>query len=187
MKIQKLLPSLFFPAILLVWIWVSRVPTSSLPSDTIEAPKENFQAPTFTLNSIADASISLDELQGRPLILNFWASWCPPCRSEMPAFQQAWQEYHETDLAIVAINATNQDSLNDIINFIDEKDLEFPILLDIDGNVSSSYNIHSLPTTYMINREGVITKIIIGGPIPLSLLRVQADQLLQERIDVPNN
>ena len=187
MKNQKIFPALLIPIILLAWIGITRVPTSSLPTTSIEAPKENFLAPDFKLNSINGAPISLAELQGRPLVVNFWASWCPPCRAEMPAFQQAWQEYRDTDLAIIAINATHQDTLSDIENFIDQNHLEFPILLDLDGSVSSSYHIHSLPTTYIINHKGVITKTIIGGPIPLSLLRVQIEQLLQDEIDDPGN
>ena len=96
-------------------------------------------------------------------------------------------EYGDTDLIILAVNATHQDSLSDIEIFIDQHNLEFPVLLDKSGSVSSTYQIHSLPTTFVINREGIIIKELIGGPLPLSLLRVQADQLLQEEIDVPGN
>ena len=187
MKIKFSLSALAIPLVLLAWIWVSRIPPSALPSSAIEAPKENFLAPDFNLLSMEDSKIKLSDLRGKPVILNFWASWCPPCRAEMPAFQKAWQEYGDTDLIILAVNATHQDSLSDIEIFIDQHHLEFPILLDISGGVSADYQIHSLPTTFVINREGIIIKELIGGPIPLSLLRVQADQLLQETSDVPSN
>jgi cytochrome c biogenesis protein CcmG/thiol:disulfide interchange protein DsbE len=185
MKINNSLSALAVPLILLAWIWVSRIPPSALPSSAIEAPKENFLAPDFRLISIDDSEIILSELKGQPIILNFWASWCPPCRAEMPAFQEAWQEYSDTDLVILAVNATHQDSLLAVEKFIDQYHLNFPILLDKSGSVSSAYQIHSLPTTFVINREGVIITELIGGPLPLSLLRVQADQLLQEEINVP--
>jgi peroxiredoxin len=187
MKLQKSLLSIAIPIILLVWIWATRIPPSSLPSSAIEAPKENFLAPDFELKTIEGTTINLAELQGHPLILNFWASWCPPCRAEMPALQQAWLEYYDSGLLIIAVNVTHQDSRTDIEDFIVQNRLDFPIPLDIDGSVSAAYQIHLLPTTYIINQEGIITKKIIGGPIPLSLIRVQADQLLQGKHDVPTN
>lgn len=141
---------------------------------------ENFLAPDFTLTSLDETVISLSDLQGRPVILNFWASWCPPCRAEMPAFQDAWLEFGDSELVIIGVNATRQDSLPEINAFLAAIPVNFPILLDFDGSATAAYRVHSLPTTYFINRSGVITDIIIGGPIPLSLLRIQADQLLQE-------
>lgn len=187
MKIRTILPPIIIPLALLGWIWVWRVPSSALPASSIQAPKENFLAPDFRLEALDGSEIALADFRGKPVILNFWASWCPPCRSEMPAFQQAWQEYGDTDLVILAVNATNQDSLTDVITFVDQYQLAFPVLLDIKGAAASSYQIRSLPTTYLINRDGLIVKTLIGGPIPLSLLRVQADQLLQENSDGPGD
>ena len=98
----------------------------------------------------------------------------------MAAFQEAFQEYGESDLQIIAINSTNQDSLTDVLRFIEEHGITFPIPLDQTGAVSRDYLIHSLPTTYFIDKNGIIKEVIIGGPIPLSLLRIQASQLLAE-------
>jgi peroxiredoxin len=105
----------------------------------------------------------------------------------MPDFQQARIEYADTDLEIIAINATHQDSLADVERFVQQNMLEFPILLDSGGNASHSYQIHSLPTTFIIDREGVIIKTLIGGPVPLSLLRIEANQLLEGISDVTNH
>ena len=180
MKNKTLLATFFIPALLLGWILISRVPPSLSPPASIEAPKENFLAPEIKLDSFSGDEFSLSKLDGTPIILNFWASWCPPCRAEMPDFQEAWEEYQGTDLQIISVNSTQQDSLPAISSFVIAHKITFPILLDIDGKASASYQIHSLPTTFFINRSGVITKIIIGGPIPLSLLRIQADLLLQD-------
>lgn len=187
MKIIKKDLLLLLPGILLLWIWGSRVPQTRLPSNQIEAPKESFLAPDFILETRNGEPTSLTALRGQPIILNFWASWCPPCRAEMPAFERARIEYLDTDLVILAVNATHQDSISNVNDFITEHNLDMTILLDSSGIASSKYQIHSLPTTFMINREGVITKTLIGGPIPLSTLRVHANQLLQEIQDVPNN
>ena len=164
----------------LAWIWSSRFPVTTRPSSHIEAAQVGFLAPDFTLSVLDSQDIGLADLIGKPVILNFWASWCPPCKAEMPDFQEAFQEYRSSDLQIIAINSTNQDSLYDVSKFIEEHEISFPIPLDLTGSVSRDYSIHSLPTTYFIDKNGVIQNIIIGGPIPLSLLRIQANQLLVE-------
>jgi len=164
----------------LAWIWFTRLPVGSDPSSPIEAAQVGFLAPNFRLTSLDSQEIGLNDLKGKPIILNFWASWCPPCKAEMPAFQKASQEYSDTELQIIAINATSQDSLSDVKQFVDQHGITFPIPLDQTGSVSRDYLVHSLPTTYFIDQNGIITEVIIGGPIPLSLLRIQSSQLLAE-------
>jgi len=163
----------------LAWIWFSRIPEGTR-SDTMEAAQVGFSAPDFVLTSLGDQNIGLDDFKGKPVILNFWASWCPPCKAEMPAFQQASREFLDTDLQIIAINATSQDSITEVRQFIEQNEITFPIPMDQTGSTSNDYLVHSLPTTYFIDRKGVIVDLIIGGPIPLSLLRIQANQLLTD-------
>lgn len=164
----------------LLWVWVSRVPDNPNLSQSIKAAQIGFFAPEFELASFNSEDILFTNFQGKPVILNYWASWCPPCQAEMPAFQQAFQEFSTTDLIIIAINASNQDSLSDVGQFIQKHGLTFPIALDNTGSAARDYQVHSLPTTFFIDKTGVIQDIIIGGPIPLSLLRIQAKQLLAE-------
>lgn len=169
------------------WIWHSRLPVLNQNTLGFALPQEGFFAPGFQLKTIDGKDLSLADLQGAPVILNFWASWCPPCRAEMPAFQQVFEEYSGSDLTIVAINSSFQDSLSDVSGFVNDNILTFPILLDKTGSVSKSYNLHSLPTTFFINNQGLIQKIIIGGPIPKALIRIQAENLLQDDLNVPND
>lgn len=164
----------------LAWIWFSRLSDRSDSSSLIKAAQVGFSAPDFSLLSLDSQEQTLTDLGGKPLILNFWASWCPPCKAEMPAFEEAFQEYSSSGLQIIAINATNQDSLADVSRFVQEYKLSFPILMDQTGEVSKDYLIHSLPTTYFIDKHGIIKEVIIGGPIPLSLLRIQANLLLSD-------
>ena len=181
---------IFFIFILLAgggWIWFSRVPLESTSSERIAAPQESFSAPDFNLATPSGDEITLSDLLGYPVIINFWASWCPPCRAEMPAFQQVYEEYQDRGLIITAVNATNQDSITDAVDFAATNHLTFPILLDYSGSASRSYNLHSLPTTVFVDREGVIQKIIVGGPIPAPLIRVELEKLLQDTPDVSNN
>ena len=98
----------------------------------------------------------------------------------MPAFQQVFTEYEDLGLIIAAVNATNQDSLSEAAVFASENNLTFPIPLDKTGSASRSYNLYSLPTTVFIDSQGVIQKIIIGGPMPTALIRVQVDKLFQD-------
>ncbi len=163
------------------WIWFSRVPSDSRSSQPISAPQESFLAPDFDLTTLDGENLSLSDLRGSPAIINFWASWCPPCRAEMPALQQVFNDYEDLGLIIAAINATNQDSISEAASFVSENNLTFPIPLDKTGSVSRSYNLHSLPTTVFVDSQGIIRKIIIGGPIPTALLRVQVEKLFEEK------
>jgi len=182
--------NIFFIFVLLAgggWIWFTRIPSAFTSSERIAAPQESFLAPDFSLETPGGDEITLSDLLGYPVIINFWASWCPPCRAEMPAFQQVYEEYQDRGLTIAAVNATNQDSISDAVDFAATNHLTFPILLDISGSASRSYNLHSLPTTVFVDSEGVIQKIIIGGPIPVPLIRVEIEKLLQDNPNVPNN
>jgi cytochrome c biogenesis protein CcmG/thiol:disulfide interchange protein DsbE len=176
--------STLFKTILVIfgfaWVWISRLPPGQESQSAIQAPQSGFTAPDFALETHSGDQLELKDLRGKAVILNFWASWCPPCRAEMPAFQQAADEFSDKDLIVLGVNATSQDSLTDVEIFISDHQLEFPILLDVQGQISRVYQIHSLPTTYFIDQEGVIKKVIVGGPIPLSLLRIEISHLLQE-------
>ncbi len=114
------------------------------------------------------------------MLINLWTSWCPPCKAEMPALQRVYEDYQEQGLEILAVNATNQDRLADAAAFAGQLGLTFPILFDEDGEVSLLYQLRSLPTTYFIDRQGIIQDVVIGGPMSEALLRIRIDQLLEE-------
>lgn len=161
------------------WIGVS----ASLPGGTanpgIPAPQQGFLAPDFTLDTLDGETITLSELQGRPILVNLWASWCPPCRQEMPAMQRMYEEFSAQGFTILAVNTTNQDSLPAVQNFVGEFGLSFPILLDRDGLVSDSYNLLALPSSFFIDRDGIIQEVVIGGPMAEALLRTRIERLLE--------
>ena len=162
-----------------IWIWSSRVPTYAQQTDKISAPQQGFSAPEFTLRSLSGAEVSLSDFKGKPVILNFWASWCPPCRAEMPAFNQVYSEYQNQELIILGINSTNQDKLQAASDFVESNKLAFLILLDRSGEVGNLYNLYSLPTTFFIDNDGIIQNVLIGGPLPTALLRVEVEKLLE--------
>jgi peroxiredoxin len=172
--------SILFLVAGIFWIWHFRIPENEDLVSQKPAPQVGFQSPPFDLMTLEGTQFELSEINDTPIIINFWASWCPPCRAEMEDFQIAYQEFADEGLVIAAINATNQDSLQDVNNFVEAYQLTFPILMDTNGSVLQSYNVHSLPTTYFVDRHGNITNVFVGGPIPLSLLRVEINKLLRD-------
>ncbi|WP_322508818.1 TlpA disulfide reductase family protein, partial [Anaerolinea sp.] len=152
--------SLFLTAL---WIGVSSI-FFKASEQTVALAQRGFLAPDFELRSIDGGTIRLSDLQGKVVILNFWASWCPPCREEMPALQRVYQVHQSQGVEVIAVNATSQDTLSDVLNFVQDNGLTFSVLLDEQGDVQSTYRISGLPTTFFIDREGKIRELIIGGP-----------------------
>lgn len=162
--------------------WVALTAAINPPSTggQIPAPKAGFLAPDFRLTTLAGDEVQLSELRGKAVILNIWASWCPPCREEMPAIQQVYDEYRDQGLEVLALNTTNQDQLADVTRFVEEYRLTFPILLDHDGTAAALYQTSALPSTFFIRPDGTIQEVVIGGPMSTALLRSQVMKLLAE-------
>ncbi|GAA0498272.1 redoxin domain-containing protein [Salinibacillus aidingensis] len=113
------------------------------------------QAPDFELTTLTGKTEKLSDYRGEPVMVNFWASWCGPCRSEMPAMQNM---YEKNDVNILAVNLTTQETKRqDIPDFVDEFQLTFPVLLDVEGETGSAYQIGSIPTSFFIDSEGIIS------------------------------
>ncbi|MDQ0159956.1 redoxin domain-containing protein [Alkalibacillus salilacus] len=117
-------------------------------------------APNFKLNRLNDGELELTELQGKGVVVNFWASWCQPCRHEMPVIQKVYDYYEEDGLEVIAINV--DESEDTITNFLGEiPEIDFPILLN-DGQVMEDYMVMGLPTTYFINPDGSMEDHYVG-------------------------
>ena len=117
-------------------------------------------APDFELESLNGEPIKLSELQGKRVMLNFWATWCGPCRAEMPDMQKL---YEEKDIHIVAVNMTATETIRENIpSFIDEFQLEFPVLMDETNDVADLYQIKPIPSSYFINSDGTIHEKVFG-------------------------
>jgi peroxiredoxin len=116
-------------------------------------------APDFVLEDLSGNSVKLSDLKGRLVVLNFWATWCTPCRTEMPEFQEIYQQYGP-DLVILGINL--EESPGEIQDFISQLGITYPIPLDEDGLVSKLYKVIQLPNTFFIDRDGTIRGRHIG-------------------------
>lgn len=177
-KIKQALPIILLLCGL-VWIWLSRAEPGETSAGSIPAPQKGFQAPDFILETSTGGEMRLSDLRGQVVLLNFWASWCPPCRAEMPAFERTYQDLREQGFIILAVNATSQDSTEQALEFTREYGLNFPILFDLDGSVNRLYQVRSLPTSFFIDSHGVIQEVVIGGPMSEALLRIRVQQLLE--------
>lgn len=113
------------------------------------------------------------------MLVNLWATWCPPCRAEMPAIEKMYREYKDDGLVVLAVDMTYQDDPLAVLPFAQQYGLTFPILLDVNGEAASAYQLRSLPSSYFINRLGIITEVVIGGPMSEALLRTRIEQILE--------
>ena len=153
------------------WIGLSRVPVESAGAlgpwasgqgaRSPELPREGFTAPGLTLQTLDGETITLSDLHGQAVLINFWASWCPPCRNEMPAIQQVYEEYRDEGFIVLAVNSQEQDAR--VAAFAEPLGLTFPILIDRDGSVFDDYQVAALPTTFFVDRAGVIRGVTTGG------------------------
>lgn len=124
-----------------------------------EKPKDNLpgiaigeKAPDFELKTLSGDTIKLSDYRGKKVMLNFWATWCPPCKEEMPDMEK----FHQANGEEVVILAVNIDPQFNVEQFVSEMGITFPILLDEKDEVNSQYQILTVPTTYFIDKEGVI-------------------------------
>jgi cytochrome c biogenesis protein CcmG/thiol:disulfide interchange protein DsbE len=162
------------------WILISAAPAGDTTGGRIPAPRQGFQAPDFSLSTLSGETITLSELRGQPVLINLWATWCPPCRAEMPDMQAIYETYQERGFLILAINATYQDSRASAAAFVQEYGLTFPVLLDTSGETARQYQMRALPTSFFVDREGIIQEVVVGGPMSPALLQVRVENLLKE-------
>ena len=159
-------------------IWLSSVPENETTGGHVPSPRAGFLAPAFELETFNGEMGSLADFRGQVVVLNLWASWCPPCRAEMPALQSLYEEYQDQGLVVLAVNMTYQDSASAASAFAAEFGLSFPNMLDRTGLVGSLYRMRALPTTFFIDREGVIQEVVVGGPMSELTLQSMIIELL---------
>lgn len=129
--------------------------------EEIETPEQAI-APDFTLETLEGEKLSLSDFKGQKVLLNFWATWCPPCRAEMPHMQSFYEKNKDENITVVAVNLTSGDNRDKLAPFINEYGLTFPILLDESGDIGKQYQAFTIPTSYFIDEQGNIVQKIVG-------------------------
>ena len=120
---------------------------------------EKLTAPSFRLKDLNGKEVKLEDYRGKIVFLNFWATWCQPCRTEMPSMEKLYTEFKDRDFTMLAVDL--QEGTKKVRTFKEKFKLNFPILLDSDGRVSLRYGVRSIPTTFLIDRAGHV----IGGAL----------------------
>ena len=123
-------------------------------------PVSETPAPDFALKDVDGKTVRLHDMKGKVILLNFWATWCPSCRFEMPSMESLHKEYNERGLVVLAV--AFQEGADEVRAFYQEHDLSFPSLLDPTAEVFELYKTWSLPTTFVINKRGYIVGKVIG-------------------------
>ena len=133
---------------------------SKIKSGSVE---EGTQAPDFELTTLDGKKAKLSDYRGQKVILNFWASWCPPCKAEMPHMQKFHEKNKDNNITILSVNLTRSDrGITAVQNFIKKNKLTFPVLLDEKGDIGKTYQAFTIPTSYIIDQKGIIRKKMIG-------------------------
>ena len=142
------------------WIWLSRITETTASAERPAIPLPGHPAPDFALQTLDGQTLQLSDLHGQAVVLNFWASWCPPCRAEMPELEQAYQDNQTGGLVVLGVNQGEQQPI--AADFVQQFDLSFPVVLDQDLLASRNYKVNSLPTTFFIDRNGIIRDQVTG-------------------------
>ncbi|MGC9024442.1 MAG: TlpA family protein disulfide reductase, partial [Chloroflexia bacterium] len=164
---------------------ITHVPTpfpspTLLPSDTPTptprpvGPGVGQEAPLFSLPTLDGREVSLEAFRGRPVLLHFWASWCPPCREEWPAWLAFATGPAAKDVVILAVNVEESPEL--VRHFLGQERPPFPVLLDADGQVNARYRVRALPMTFFIDAHGIVRRVVPGVMSTEALERLIGDQ-----------
>ena len=142
---------------LVIWQFVNEPKPAKLEASQKEPEEEHraILATDFTLPMLSGESFTLSQMRGKTTIINFWASWCGPCKMEAPHLQEFYEEYSD-QVEIVAVNITSKDKREDAEAFVEQYGLTFPVLLDETGEISTMYGAFAIPTTVFLNEKGEI-------------------------------
>ncbi|MCG6940848.1 MAG: TlpA family protein disulfide reductase [Thiohalocapsa sp.] len=140
------------PAIVMAVLW--SLPAIAAPdaAGLLDPIAEKPEAPGFELKGADGKTYRLADMRGQPVIVNFWATWCPPCRAEMPAMQRAWEQLKDEGIMLVAVNAG--DSEGEIAAFVEHMQVSFPLPMDTNMQVTQSWPLKGLPTTFVVDPQG---------------------------------
>lgn len=127
-----------------------------------ESPQEGFLAPNFTLSDLGGTQISLGDFKGKVVLLNFWATWCAPCKMEIPSLEKLYQLRKDKGFEILAVSV-DRTSLSKVASFVTDYQMSFPVLADQRGEVGRRYWAKAIPTSFLLDKKGVIRWKVVGA------------------------
>jgi peroxiredoxin len=148
-------------SVLVTQLFAADIAVADIRAVGLQPVKEGTKILDFELEDLEGAKRKLSDYKGKVVFLNFWATWCPPCRAEMPSMQALYDRFKDQGLEILAVDLREGPDL--VRTFMKEHELDFPVLLDRSGQVGGTYGVRSIPTTYLIDRDGTILAGRIGA------------------------
>ena len=136
-------------------------------------------APNFQFQNPDGQTVALSDLQGRPVMLNFWATWCGPCRIEMPFIQEVFEDKVWSDQGLILLTVNGGESPAKVERFMRDNSHSFPVLIDGKSNVSRAYNVRGIPTTFFIDKDGIIQDIKIGAFLSKTEIDERLSKIIQ--------
>jgi thiol-disulfide isomerase/thioredoxin len=144
-----------------------------------EEPHIGYLAPDFALVDVrTNQTVTLSMLRGKPVWINFWATWCPPCREEMPEMQQLYEQHKDKGLVILGVDV--QEKREDVLHFINEGNFTWPFMIDTGGRLTDRYLIMGMPSHFFVDKNGVIQAIHVGGLQTMSGMKAPIDEYLDK-------
>ena len=153
--------TIFFLLVVIVGIFILLRGKDNFDLQNQPRPKPGIQAPNFTFPDLKGERISLTDYKGKVVLLNIWATWCPPCVEEMPSMEKLYGEFKDEDFEILAVSIDTSGA-RIVAPFMKKHGLSFPILLDPDGAVTDLYGTIGIPESFILDKEGLIIKKVIG-------------------------
>ncbi len=162
------------------FIWFGNYQNSfATNEDNLVLPQVGYQAPVFSLKNFEGQSIDSEDFRGKPVLLNFWASWCPPCRVEMPHLINVYEQF-SNQVEFVGINMAHQDRDEAALGFISDYEVPYDNLVDANGEIARLFRVTAFPTTVVLDADGVIAYRRVGGMTERELINVM-NSVLEER------
>jgi peroxiredoxin len=149
---------------MVAWAGYDFIGKESVPAEEVEAEvglEQGNIAPDFELETVGGETVKLSDFRGEKVLLNFWATWCPPCRAEMPDMQKFHEKNEDGVILAVNLRETENSSRN-VYEFLEEYGITFQVLSDAETKVANTYKAQALPTSYLIDTEGKIQNVAIG-------------------------
>jgi thiol-disulfide isomerase/thioredoxin len=169
-----LLISVFAAVTLLISGCAAKSPQTSSPA-SIGIQIGNL-APDFQLQTLDGKSVSLSGLRGKPVLLNFWATWCGPCKSEMPFLQQINDSWSDKGLVLLAVDVGENPTA--IANFMNQLNLSLTVPMDLDLKVARNYGISAIPATFLIDKDGIIQGKVLGAFVSKEAIETQLGKIV---------